>query len=201
MKVLGISGSLRGQSNTEFAIRHALDIVAREGMEVEFVSLRGKRILPCMGCYECRQRKYCVQTGDDFEPIYRKMVEADGVIVGSPVYFSSAVPQLMALLDRAGFVSRASGGVFSRKVGGPIAVARRAGHNVTFAQLLLWFFINDMIIPGSTYWNVVVAGGDGGRRDAAADKEGLDTIARFAYNMVYLLRALHPTTPHSGHPA
>lgn len=189
MKVLGISGSYRKDSNTELAVRRALEVLAQEGIEGECVSLRGKQIKPCTGCYECFEHRRCTLTGDDFEPIHEKMRAADGIIVGSPVYYSSVVPQLMALLDRAGFVGRATGEFFSGKVGGPITVARRAGHNLAFAQLLLWFFINDMIVPGSTYWNVVVAGSKGAR-DAAGDQEGMDTIAHFARNLARVLRAL-----------
>lgn len=190
MKVIGIVGSLRAGGNTEFFVRRALDRLGEEGFETELVHLRGKSILPCLGCMECRDRGGCVQTKDDFEPVFRKMVEADGIIAGSPVYFGSAVPQLMALLDRAGYVSRQGGRrLFSGKVGAPITVARRAGHNFAFAQLLLWYFVNDMVIPGSAYWNVGLAGASGAR-DAAEDEEGLKNIDHFAANMARVLRKL-----------
>lgn len=189
MKVIGISGSLREKGNTELLVKHVLDMLSREGIGGEFISLRGKTILPCRGCYDCFEKEGCAQEGDDFAPIYAKMREADGIIVGSPVYFGSAVPQLMALLHRAGFSARGAGRAFSGKVGAPITVARRAGHNFAFAQLLLWFFINDMVIPGSTYWNVAVAGAKGAR-DAANDKEGLDSLTHFARNMARVMKAL-----------
>ena len=111
------------------------------------------------------------------------MLRADIIVVGSPVYFGSATPETMALLDRAGYVSRANGHLLSRKIGGPIAVARRAGHNFTYAQLMFWYTINDMIVPGSTYWNVGLA------REAGAineDAEALATIDRFADNLAWL---------------
>lgn len=120
---------------------------------------------------------------DDFAPLFEKMLRADILIVGSPVHFGSAAPELMALLDRAGYVSRANGNLFTRKIGGPIAVARRAGHNFTYAQLLFWYMINDMVVPGSTYWNVALAREPGA---VAGDAEALATIDRFADNLAWL---------------
>jgi multimeric flavodoxin WrbA len=131
--------------------------------------------------------KTCNTKDDDFHPVFEAMQKADVIVVGSPVYFGSATPEMMALLDRAGYVSRANGHLFSRKIGGPIAIARRAGHNFTYAQLMFWFTINDMIVPGSTYWNVALA------RDAGAvndDAEALATIERFADNLAWLAERL-----------
>jgi multimeric flavodoxin WrbA len=127
--------------------------------------------------------KQCNTKDDDFHPIFAAMQSADIIVVGSPVYFGSATPEMMALLDRAGYVSRANGHLFSRKLGGPIAVARRAGHNFTYAQLMFWFTINDLIVPGSTYWNVGLAGLPG---EIAEDEECLRTIDRFAENLAWL---------------
>jgi multimeric flavodoxin WrbA len=117
------------------------------------------------------------------------MRQSEGLILGSPVYLSSVVPQMMALLARATFVAYWSDKFFAGKVGGPITVARRAGHNVAFSQLLLWFFFNGLIVPGSTYWNVGLAGA-GGARDAADDTEGLQTVINFAHNMAGLMKKL-----------
>jgi multimeric flavodoxin WrbA len=115
------------------------------------------------------------------------MREAEGIILGSPVYLSSVVPQMMALLARATFIAYWSDKFFVGKVGGPITVARRAGHNLAFSQLLLWFFINGITVPGSTYWNVGMAGA-GGARDAEKDEEGLATVINFANNMANLMK-------------
>lgn len=188
MKVVGIVGSLRKDGNTEFLMKRALSRLTAQGLEVELISLRGKKINPCLGCMECREKGGCVQN-DDMRPIFDKMMEADGILVGSPVYFSSAAPPLMALLDRAGYHARACGTSFAGKVGAPIVVARRAGQNFTFAQLLLWYFINGMVIPGSSYWNVAVAGA-GGARDAEKDEEGLRTIDNFVDHLAYVLGKL-----------
>lgn len=191
MKVLGIAGSLRPQSNTLFYVKTALGVIEGQGIETELVSLQGKEVKPCTGCYDCTRQGRCTIEGDDFDNILEKMRTAEGLILGSPVYLSSVVPQMMALLGRATFVAYWNDKFLTGKVGGPITVARRAGHNVAFSQLLLWFFINGLIVPGSTYWNVGVAG-TGGARDAEKDTEGLQTVAHFAQNMSSLMKRLFP---------
>lgn len=188
MKAVGIVGSPRKNGNTEFLVKEALDILANEGIEVELISLRGKEIKPCDACYACEKQKKCI-VKDDFDEIYNKMAAADAIIVGSPVYYGSATAETMALLARAGVVAGQTGKIFSRKIGGPITVARRAGHNFTYAQLLFWFMINDFIVPGSSYWNVALAGA-GGKRDIIEDEEGIRVIRHFGKNIAWLLKKL-----------
>ncbi len=189
MQAIAISGSPRKGGNTETLLQVCLDRLAEQGISGELVSLRDKTIKGCRACAECSRRhdKTCNTKDDDFHPVFEAMQKADIIVVGSPVYFGSATPELMALLDRAGYVSRANGHLFSRKLGGPIAVARRAGHNFTFAQLGFWFSINDMIVPGSTYWNVALAREAGKVRE---DTEALATITRFADNLAWLAQRL-----------
>jgi multimeric flavodoxin WrbA len=115
------------------------------------------------------------------------MVEADGIILASPVHFGSATPQIMALIDRAGLLSRARGEVFENKVGGPMAVARRVGQNFTLAQLLFFFLQQGMIVPGAGYWNVAF-GTEAG--DVLNDEEGLRTARNFAKKMVWLIKKI-----------
>jgi multimeric flavodoxin WrbA len=189
MRVVGIAGSLRAKSNTLHYVETALNVFDRQGFETELISLRGKEIKPCNGCYDCVKKGYCTIKDDDFEEILGKMRAAEGLVLGSPVYLSSVVPQLMSLLARATFVAYWNDKFFSGKVGGPITVARRAGHNMAFSQLLLWFFINGITVPGSTYWNVGMAG-TGGARDAEKDEEGLATVTNFAANMAGLMQKL-----------
>ena len=191
LNVLGIAGSLRSKSNTLHFVKTTLQVLEGEGLQTELISLRGKKIEPCNGCYDCvhKDKGVCSIKGDDFDAIFDKMRQAEGIILGSPVYLSSVVPQMMALLARATFVSYWGGKYFSGKVGGPITVARRAGHNVAFSQLLLWFFFNGITVPGSTYWNVGMAGA-GGARDADQDEEGLQTVTNFAHNMAEVMKKL-----------
>ncbi len=187
MKVLGIAGSLRPNSNTLQYVEKALGIFKEEGFDTTLISLRKKEIKPCNGCYDCVKKGFCTIKGDDFNEILEQMRESEGLVLGSPVYLSSVVPQMMALLARATFVAYWNDKFLSGKVGGPITVARRAGHNMAFSQLLLWFFINGITVPGSTYWNVGVAGA-AGARDAEEDEEGLNTVVNFANNMSGLMK-------------
>jgi multimeric flavodoxin WrbA len=166
-----------------------LNVLQDNGFETELISLRGKEIRPCNGCYDCVKKGYCTIKEDDFAAILSKMQTAEGLILGSPVYLSSVVPQMMSLLARATFVAYWNDKFFAGKVGGPITVARRAGHNLAFSQLLLWFFINGITVPGSTYWNVGMAG-TGGARDAEYDEEGLTTVVNFANNMADVIRKI-----------
>jgi len=189
MKVLGIAGSLRPKSNTLVYVETALGVFKDSGLETTLISLRGKEIKPCTGCYDCVKKGYCTIKGDDFDEILDEIRVAEGLILGSPVYLSSVVPQMMALLARATFVAYWNDKFLSGKVGGPITVARRAGHNVAFSQLLLWFFINGVTVPGSTYWNVGMAGA-AGARDVENDQEGLDTVVNFAHNMTQVMKKI-----------
>jgi multimeric flavodoxin WrbA len=187
MKVLAISGSPRPKGNTRLLLSTAMAALEAQGMETEFISLHNKDIRPCQACMKCAKDKNRCAQDDDFNGIYEIMAAADGLIVGSPVYFGSATPNLMALLDRAGFVARMGDNVFARKVGTPVVVARRAGVNFTYAQLQLWFCICGMYVPGSSYWPIAYGLNPG---DAANDAEGLKTITDLAENMAWLMKKL-----------
>jgi multimeric flavodoxin WrbA len=185
MHAVAISGSPRKKSNTEVLLRRCLDGLAKSGITGELITLRDKTIKGCRACETCRRNKdkRCNTRDDDFHPVFEAMLKADIIVVGSPVYFGSATPEMMALLDRAGYVAKVNGDLFSRKLGGPVAVARRAGHNFTYAQLMFWFMINDMIVPGASYWNVALAREPG---KVLEDKEALATVDRFAENLAWL---------------
>ena len=189
MEGLAICGSPRKEGNTEFLLKRCLNVLQQHNLSTELVLLADKEIKPCKACGKCGKTKdkTCAIKDDDFQPIFERMLAAGGIVVGSPVYFGSATPQMMALLDRAGYVSKANGNLFSRKLGGAVTVARRAGQNFTFAQLLFWFMINDFIVPGSTYWNIAF-----GRKvgEVQADSEGLQTVERFAENLAWLAEKL-----------
>ncbi len=187
MKVIGIVGSPRPKGNTEYLVNEALNVLKKEGIEVEMIKLGEKNVAPCEACNACTRLQNC-QIEDDFQEIFEKIEAADGIIVGSPVYYGSASPQVMALLDRTGYVSMKRGRTLDRKVGAAIAVARRAGANFTFAQLNYFFFINGMIVPGSTYWNVAYGLA---HEDVKKDEEGIQTVRNVASNMAWLLKKIH----------
>jgi multimeric flavodoxin WrbA len=183
MKVVGIVGSPRIGGNTETLTRIALEEIRKEGVKTELITLAGKKISPCDAC------KSCVKTGkchfkDDFDPIYAKVRRADGVILATPVYYGAATPQITAFISR---FYRMRGKPLKRKVGGPIVVARRAGKNFTFAQLMFFFMLHEMIVPGSTYWNVAFGRNKG---EVEKDEEGVSTIKNFAHNMAWLVKKI-----------
>jgi multimeric flavodoxin WrbA len=189
MKVLGISGSPRRDGNTDILVNTALEIIAGEGLQTDFLSLADRPIKPCVACRGCFSSETirCVQEDPAFEGVLEKFNDADGILIGSPVYFGSATPQIMALLDRVGYVSRRHPQLLRRKAGAAIVVARRAGQNFTFAQLNYFFLISEMIVPGSTYWNVAVGREKGEVRN---DAEGMDTVKNLARNMAWLMKQL-----------
>jgi multimeric flavodoxin WrbA len=181
--ILGVVGSPRIEGNTERVVAEALKAAEKDGAETELLRLADRDVKPCDACLSCRKTGECPIL-DDFNPIFEKMVQVDGIILASPVYFSSATPQMKALIDRAGYLSGAKGRVFENKVGGAIAVARRAGQNFTFAQLLFFFLHQGMIVPGSTYWNVAFGRNRG---DVDTDEEGLRTARNLGKKMVWLI--------------
>ena len=184
MKVIGIVGSPRVGGNTEALTRIALDEVQQEGLETELIRLAGKRIEPCDACRSCSTTGKC-HIEDDFESILAKMKEAEGIILATPVYFGAATPQMTSLISR--FYST-RGKPLKNKVGGPIVVGRRAGHNFTLAQLMFFFMISEMIVPGSTYWNVAFGRGKG---EAARDEEGIRTIQNFGRKLAWLIKRVN----------
>jgi multimeric flavodoxin WrbA len=189
MRVLGISGSPRHGGNTDILVNTALGVLAENGLETEFLSLAEHPVAPCLACGGCLKSDAirCVQDDPEFEGVVEKFSSADGILIGSPVYFGSATPQIMALLDRVGYISRRHPQLLRRKVGAAIVVARRAGQNFTFAQLNFFFLISEMIVPGSSYWNVAVAREKG---EVIDDHEGVNTIKALARNMAWLINKL-----------
>jgi multimeric flavodoxin WrbA len=185
MKSVLVCGSPRKNGNTEFLLKKCSDMLNQNGISTELFHCGELIVTPCKACGYCRKNadRKCVIKNDNFHEIFQAMIESDIIIVGSPVYFGSATPNIMALLDRAGYVSRSNGNLFSRKLGGPLVVARRAGHNFTYAQLLYWYMINDMVVPGSSYWNVAFGREPG---EVANDLEGIATVERFTENLIWL---------------
>ncbi len=189
MKVLGISGSPRKGGNTDYLVQLALEVLAEKGFETEFVSLADRPIKPCIACERCKtaEEPRCMQEDPAFDGMIEKFIESDGMLIGSPVYFGSATPQTMSLLDRVGYVSRMHSNFLRHKVGAAIVVARRAGQNFTFAQINYFFLLSEMVVPGSTYWNCAFGRHIG---EAKNDREGVETVRRLAENMAWVLNKL-----------
>jgi len=197
VKAIGIVGSPRKNGNTEILTKHTLRAIEEEGLDTELIRLADLDIRPCNACMVCRGEERC-PIDDDLFPLYIKMKEAEAIILASPVYFGSATALLKALMERAGYISYLNGRTFARKVGGPLVVARRAGQNFTFAQIMYWFHILGFFMPGSTYWNIAFGPKKGGVRE---DEEGLTTAWNFGKNIALLVKNLKTqacqSPPHS----
>jgi multimeric flavodoxin WrbA len=186
MKIVGIVGSPRKGGNTEILVKAALDEIQKEGIETELITLAGKEIKPCDACESCRETGEC-HIKDDLPPILKMMLDADGIILASPVYYGSATPQIKALIDRSGYSTRAKKRPFENKVGGPMVVARRVGQNFTYAQLMFFFMHAGMIVPGSTYWNIAFGREKG---EVSKDDEGLRTARNFGKKLAWLAKKI-----------
>jgi multimeric flavodoxin WrbA len=153
------------------------------------IQLAGEQIHGCMACGTCRKVKNmeCKIVNDNVNEYIKKMVEADGIILGSPTYFSMMTPEMKALIDRAGFVAMANGGLFKRKVGAAVVAVRRAGGVPTFDGINHFFLISQMIVPGSSYWNVGIGLNPG---DVEKDAEGMQTMETLGKNMAWLLKKI-----------
>jgi multimeric flavodoxin WrbA len=185
MKAVGIVGSPRKGGNTEILTAHCLKAIAEEGLETELVRLAGLDIRGCNACGYCKENEGC-SIQDDAQPVFDKMTAADVLVVGTPVYYGSATSLVKGLLERAGYAYRTNN-TFSGKVGGPLVVARRAGQNFTFAELLFWFHILGMVNPGSTYWNIAIGREKG---EVSRDEEGLRTAWNFGKNAARVAKKL-----------
>jgi multimeric flavodoxin WrbA len=199
MKVVAFNGSARKDGNTAILIRRVLKELEAEGIETEFFQLAGQQIHGCMACGTCGkiQNRECKIVNDNVNLYIQKMLEADGVILGSPTYFGMMTPELKALIDRAGYVAMANDGMFKRKVGAAVVAVRRAGAIATFDAINHFFLISGMIVPGSSYWNIGVGRGKG---DVEKDEEGLETMETLGKNMAWLLKQLNISAPRS-HPS
>lgn len=189
MKVVAINGSARKDGNTTILIRRVFSVLESEGIETELIQLAGEQIHGCMACGTCRkiQNKQCKIVNDNVNLYIEKMVAADGIILGSPTYFSMMTSEMKALIDRAGFVGRSNGDLFKRKVGAAIVTMRRAGGIPTFDAINHFFLISQMIVPGSSYWNVGIGLAKG---DVEKDEEGLKTMDDLGRNMAWLLKKM-----------
>ena len=188
MKVIAFNGSGRKNGNTYLLLKIVLDELQAEGIETELVQLAdGNPIQGCIACYRCMEQKNmkCAIETDPFNEYFAKISSADGLLLGSPVYFSDITAGMKALIERCGFVGRANGKTLKGKVGAGVLAVRRAGSNHALASLNYLFLISEMIIPGSSYWNMGVGRNPG---DVSSDAEGIETMQTLGKNMAWLLK-------------
>jgi len=189
MKVVAFNGSPRADGNTAHMLKFVLSELKKEGIDTEFVQVGGELIHGCKACGACRQNKdmKCVIKDDKMNSWIQKMAGADGILIGSPTYFAGLTPETKALIDRCGYVSRSNGNFLKRKVGAAVAVARRAGAVNVFDSINHFFTICEMIIPGSSYWNLSLSMAPG---DFEKDNEANGTMRTLAENMAWLLKKI-----------
>ena len=186
MKALAINGSPRKGGNTEILLRKVLEPLAAAGHKTDFMQVGGTRIRGCTACGACGRlkNKRCVIEDDIFNLAFAKMLDADAIVIGSPVYFADVTAETKALIDRAGRVARTNGGLLGRKIGAAAVAARRGGAIHAVDAINHLFLANQMVVPGSTYWNFGL-GRDPG--DVLADEEGLANMKDLGEQIAWLL--------------
>jgi multimeric flavodoxin WrbA len=189
MKVTAFNGSARKDGNTAMLIKHVLGEIEKEGIETDLVQFAGKKVRGCIACYKCAENKNrrCAVEDDMINECIEKILGSDGIILGSPVYFSDLTAGIKSLVERAGMVGRVNGDLWKRKVGASVVAVRRAGAMHTFDSMNHFFFISQMIVPGSSYWNVGIGREIG---EVEKDDEGVNTMKTLGQNMAWLLRKI-----------
>lgn len=189
MKVIAVNGSSQTGGNTALALKTAMETLNAEGIQTDLIEIGRRPIHGCTGCGVCfeKENRRCVFTDDEVNGWLEKMFDADGILLGSPVYYAGINGALKSFLDRAFFVAAANGALFRHKVGAGIVAVRRAGSTSALEQMNKFFLISEMFMPSSTYWNMIY-GLDPG--EAAQDAEGMETVRVLAKNMAWLLKLI-----------
>ena len=190
MKALAINGSPRKRGNTEILLKQVLAPLAAAGWETEFVQIGGASIRGCQACYQCFKKKNarCSQKDDAFNPCFEKMVAADAIILGSPTYFTDVSAEMKALLDRAGLVALANGGLFRGKICAAVVAVRRGGGTHAFDTMNHMFLMSGAIVPGSTYWNLGYGREKG---EVSKDDEAARNMKDLGHTIAWLGAAIH----------
>lgn len=189
MKVLAFSGSGRRDGNTVLLVREVFQELEREGIETELVQLAGTGLGPCLACYRCLETKdrHCAVKDDPLNLYLDKMLEADGIILASPTYIGDVSSTMKALIDRAGMVFRANDNMLRRKVGAAVSVASWGGAIHTFDSMNHFFLLGEMIIVGSSNWNLGFGREKG---EVLQDRKAVNAMHTLGRNMVWLLQCL-----------
>jgi len=190
MYALAVNGSPRPHGNTEILLQHVLEPLREAGWETELVQIGGKKIRGCMACYKCFEHKNGRCTVDDtFNPVMEKLLRADAMILGSPTYFTDVTSEMKALLDRAGYVAIANGRAFKGKIGAAVVAVRRGGATHVYDTINHMYLMNQVIVPGSLYWNMGYGRNKG---EVEKDAEGLGNMVNLGRVIAWLGEAIKP---------
>ncbi len=189
MKVVAFNGSARKGGNTAILLEAVLSELRAQGIETELIELASKKVHGCTACMKCRETRdrRCSGLNDFGNECIAAADAADGILIGSPVYFADVTAETKALIDRLGYVGRANPEMLRRKVGAGVIAVRRAGAIHALDTINHLFFISEMIVPGSSYWNLGVGGPAG---SVEADEEGMRTMATLGANMAWLMKRI-----------
>lgn len=186
MKIIGINGSPKAKGNTRLALDTMGKVFAQEGIEFEILHI-GHKLSPCSGCFRCAKTHTCTLPDDGLNAMYEKLIQADGAVFASPVYFASVTSGMRCFMDRIGCIDMNNGRQLRFKVGIPVAVARRAGAVNAVDELIHYLNYAQMLIPGSLYWPLAFGNTPG---QVAQDAEGIQTLQVLAQSMAYVMKVL-----------
>lgn len=188
MKVIAVNGSSNAKGNTAAALDKVCGVLEKNGIETERIEIGKGALHGCVGCGYCakERNRRCVFNDDMLNGAMDALLDADGMVVGSPVYFAGINGALKSFLDRAFRVGGANGRLFRHKVGAGVVAVRRGGEIAAWEQINKYFTISEMFVPSANYWNMVFGHAPG---EALQDVEGMQCMEVLGENMAWLLRA------------
>ncbi|HKL78865.1 MAG TPA: flavodoxin family protein [Mobilitalea sp.] len=181
MKVIALNGSPKPKGNTYYALKTVCDGLEAEGIESEIINVGALEIRGCISCGRCKDG-YCILNSADLTAIVNRIYEADGLIIGSPVYYAGVAGTFKSFLDRLFYASHNH---LRHKVGAALAIPRRSGGISTFDELNHYLLISEMLVTPSYYWNVLHGGAPG---EVLKDSEGMSILNNLAKNMSWLIK-------------
>jgi multimeric flavodoxin WrbA len=189
VKAIAINGSPRSGGNTEIMLKKVLEPLEAAGWSTKYLQIGGKPVRGCIACMKCfeKRNRRCIIEKDDMNDYLEQIYAADATILGSPTYFADVTPELKALIDRAGFVALANGGILRGKIGAAVVAVRRGGGTHVFDTINLMFFLSSMIVPGSIYWNLGM-GRDKGQ--VLGDDEAMRNMSHLGQTIAWLGKAI-----------
>jgi multimeric flavodoxin WrbA len=193
MKVIAINGSPHQKGNTWFALKTAGEALVNQGIDFEIINIGHQNIHGCIACKKCKENKddKCSIRSDNLNQYLGAIRNADGIILGSPVYYSGIAGTMKCFLDRLFYVSGSNGNWMRHKVGASVVAVRRSGGSATWNSLNFYLTISEMTVASSNYWNIIHGAKEG---EAEQDAEGIQIMQTLGANMAWLLKSKQDST-------